>query len=132
MNEHQVYTRTPFSLVFSAGTDGLKFDFTLPLMSRTNALLNNFFRSSAKVYEARSREDRHLYAIKRTDQKFKSTADRKRKIEELYVAKRIGDHENLVTYYDAWEEQVRTHFALTETVLLRPSTRLHLERVRKM
>jgi len=60
--------------------------------------------SYATVYEVLSLEDRRLYAVKRTARKFTSTSDRKRKIEEMYVAKRIGDHNQLVQYFDAWEE----------------------------
>eukprot|EP00035_Acanthoeca_spectabilis_P034745 m.30799 g.30799 ORF g.30799 m.30799 type:complete len:489 (-) comp6839_c0_seq1:945-2411(-) len=60
--------------------------------------------SYATVYEARSVEDGTHYAIKRSSRRFTSTADRKRKIEEMFVAKHIGEHPQLVKYYDAWEE----------------------------
>jgi serine/threonine protein kinase len=56
-----------------------------------------------QVYEVRSREDTALYAVK-TVRKYNSSADRKRRIEEMYVANRLGDHPHLVKYYDAWEE----------------------------
>lgn len=59
---------------------------------------------AAQVYEARSVEDGTHYAIKRSTRRFTSTADRKRKIEEMFVAKHIGEHPQLVKYYDAWEE----------------------------
>lgn len=61
--------------------------------------------SYAVVHEAMSRDDGEVYAIKRTAHPNVSAAERKRRIEELMVAKRIGEHPNLVHYYDAWEER---------------------------
>eukprot|EP00040_Diaphanoeca_grandis_P031867 m.191639 g.191639 ORF g.191639 m.191639 type:complete len:430 (+) comp32440_c1_seq1:86-1375(+) len=61
--------------------------------------------SFAVVYRARFRDDGRFYAIKIASRKYSSVADRKRKMEEVITAKRIGSHRNCVTYYDAWEER---------------------------
>lgn len=58
----------------------------------------------ADVYKAKSLQDGHYYAIKKTSIPFTSNSDRLRKLQEVRNHQSLPPHLNCVRYYDSWEE----------------------------
>lgn len=58
----------------------------------------------ANVYKAQSLKDGQYYAIKKTSERYTSESDRQRKLQEVRNLLRIPKHNNIIRYYDYWEE----------------------------
>ncbi|XP_066433293.1 membrane-associated tyrosine- and threonine-specific cdc2-inhibitory kinase isoform X1 [Eleutherodactylus coqui] len=61
--------------------------------------------SFGEVYKVRSREDGHLYAVKRSVSPFHSESDRLCKLQEVRKHERVGEHPNCLHFVRAWEEK---------------------------
>ncbi|CAG2248043.1 PKMYT [Mytilus edulis] len=61
--------------------------------------------SFGEVYKVKSKEDGKLYAVKRSHERFRGDADRRRKLEEVAKHETLPPHPNCVTFYRAWEEK---------------------------
>lgn len=60
--------------------------------------------SFGEVYKVRSKENGRYYAIKRTKECFRSSADRDEKLAEVRKHERIPTHENCISLIHAWEQ----------------------------
>ncbi|XP_043238058.1 membrane-associated tyrosine- and threonine-specific cdc2-inhibitory kinase-like isoform X3 [Amphibalanus amphitrite] len=58
-----------------------------------------------EVFSARSRIDGRMYAIKKSRQRFRSDADRRRRLEEVRKHERLPPHRHCVAFHGAWEER---------------------------
>ncbi|XP_037087702.1 membrane-associated tyrosine- and threonine-specific cdc2-inhibitory kinase-like [Pollicipes pollicipes] len=58
-----------------------------------------------EVFSARSKLDGKMYAIKKSRQRFRSNADRRRRLEEVRKHERLPPHRHCVSFHGAWEEQ---------------------------
>ncbi|XP_071122497.1 membrane-associated tyrosine- and threonine-specific cdc2-inhibitory kinase-like [Mytilus galloprovincialis] len=65
--------------------------------------------SFGEVYKVKSKEDGKLYAVKRSHERFRGDADRRRKLEEVAKHETLPPHPNCVTFYRAWEERQRLY-----------------------
>ncbi|XP_067655184.1 membrane-associated tyrosine- and threonine-specific cdc2-inhibitory kinase-like [Haliotis asinina] len=73
--------------------------------------------SFGEVFKVRSREDSRLYAVKRSQERFRGESDRRRKLEEVAKHEKLPPHPNCVRFFKAWEE--RQHLYLqTELCML--------------
>jgi len=61
------------------------------------------------VYKVRSKEDGQLYAIKIANEKYKGFSDRDSKLEEVRKHQFLPLHQNLVKFYESWEEEGRLY-----------------------
>uniref|UniRef100_A0A8C8VKL8 Membrane-associated tyrosine- and threonine-specific cdc2-inhibitory kinase n=1 Tax=Pelusios castaneus TaxID=367368 RepID=A0A8C8VKL8_9SAUR len=77
-----------------------------PFFSQCFELLGRLGRGSfGEVYKVRSKEDRRLYAVKRSVEPFRGASDRQRKLAEVRKHERVGRHPNCVSFVRAWEER---------------------------
>ncbi|XP_072014796.1 membrane-associated tyrosine- and threonine-specific cdc2-inhibitory kinase-like [Amphiura filiformis] len=58
-----------------------------------------------EVFKVRSKEDGHLYAIKRSRDRFKGEADKRRRLEEVNKHESLSKHPNCVEFHKAWAER---------------------------
>ncbi|GMT02253.1 hypothetical protein PENTCL1PPCAC_24427, partial [Pristionchus entomophagus] len=65
--------------------------------------------SFGEVFQAKSREDSLIYAVKRAIESYKSTADRAIKLREVQKHEELTPHPNLVYFNRAWEERGRLY-----------------------
>lgn len=68
--------------------------------------------SFGEVFKVRSKEDGKLYAVKKSQEKFRGESDRKRKLEEVAKYEKLPPHSNLVKFYRAWEEQQQLYIQI--------------------
>ncbi|XP_041365931.1 membrane-associated tyrosine- and threonine-specific cdc2-inhibitory kinase-like isoform X2 [Gigantopelta aegis] len=61
--------------------------------------------SFGEVFKVRSREDGQLYAVKKSQERFRGESDRRRKLEEVAKNEILPRHPNCVRLYKAWEER---------------------------
>ncbi|KAF8384196.1 wee-1.3 [Pristionchus pacificus] len=65
--------------------------------------------SFGEVFQAKSREDNKLYAVKRAIEPYRSTSDRALKLREVQKHEELTPHPNLVYFHRAWEERGRLY-----------------------
>ncbi|GMS83426.1 hypothetical protein PENTCL1PPCAC_5601, partial [Pristionchus entomophagus] len=65
--------------------------------------------SFGEVFQAKSREDGQVYAVKRAIESYKSSSDRVIKLREVQKHEELTPHPNLVHFYRAWEERGRLY-----------------------
>lgn len=68
--------------------------------------------SFGEVFKVRSKEDGKLYAVKRSQERFRGESDRRRKLDEVAKYEMLPTHPNLVAFYRAWEEQQRLYIQI--------------------
>ncbi|XP_022102187.1 membrane-associated tyrosine- and threonine-specific cdc2-inhibitory kinase-like [Acanthaster planci] len=61
--------------------------------------------SFGEVYKVRCKEDGKLYAVKRSRERFKGEADKRRKLEEVHQHETLSRHPNCVEFFKAWAEK---------------------------
>lgn len=61
--------------------------------------------SFGEVFKMKNKDDQKLYAVKKSLEKFKSVADRNRKLEEVNKHEKLPVHRNCVRFVRAWEEK---------------------------
>ncbi|KAK6191711.1 hypothetical protein SNE40_003325 [Patella caerulea] len=61
--------------------------------------------SFGEVFKVKNKEDGSLYAVKRTQVRFRGESDRRRKLEEVAKHEKLPPHQNCVHFYKAWEER---------------------------
>nr|BAB69973.1 Myt1 [Patiria pectinifera] len=61
--------------------------------------------SFGEVYKVKCKEDDKFYAVKRSRERFKGEADRKRKLEEVHQHETLSRHPNCVEFLKAWAEK---------------------------
>eukprot|EP00854_Cymbomonas_tetramitiformis_P007362 gene7362-8759_t len=59
----------------------------------------------SEVYEARSKKDSSLSAVKRSLKPLSGYSDRVRHMHEVEVFKECGEHRNIVKYYRCWQQE---------------------------
>jgi serine/threonine protein kinase len=57
------------------------------------------------VYRVRNRADGHEYAVKASKKAFRTRNERRLLLREVHNSNILGEHQNLVTYYRAWQDQ---------------------------
>ncbi|GMT05521.1 hypothetical protein PENTCL1PPCAC_27695, partial [Pristionchus entomophagus] len=65
--------------------------------------------SFGEVFQAKSREDAHVYAVKRAIEPYRSSSDRAIKLREVQKHEELTPHSNLVYFHRAWEERGRLY-----------------------
>ncbi|GMR29945.1 hypothetical protein PMAYCL1PPCAC_00140, partial [Pristionchus mayeri] len=65
--------------------------------------------SFGEVFQAKSREDSKVYAVKRAIEPYRSSSDRALKLREVQKHEELTPHPNLVYFYRAWEERGRLY-----------------------
>ncbi|KAG1692274.1 Membrane-associated tyrosine- and threonine-specific cdc2-inhibitory kinase [Nymphon striatum] len=75
--------------------------------------------SFGEVFKVRSIDDRKVYAVKRSLQKFRGDWDRRRKLEEVQKLEQLPKHPNCIKFIKAWHEheQLYIQTELCETSL---------------
>lgn len=61
--------------------------------------------SFGEVFKVRSRDDRRLYAVKRSRERFRGSWDRRQKLEEVEKHEGLPAHPNCLVFLNAWEER---------------------------
>ena len=82
--------------------------------------------SFGEVMQVKSRDNNVKYAVKRSREKFKGEADRRRKLDEVRKHETLPDHPNCVKFIKAWEEKQRLYI---QTELCSMSLQSYLEMV---
>nr|CAB3264913.1 membrane-associated tyrosine- and threonine-specific cdc2-inhibitory kinase-like [Phallusia mammillata] len=80
--------------------------------------------SFGEVMQVRSRDNSERCAVKRSREKFRSEADRKRKLDEVKKHEQLPSHPNCVKFIKAWEEKHRLYI---QTELCRMSLQSYME-----
>lgn len=65
--------------------------------------------SFGDVYKVKSREDGQYYAVKVSRERFKGKTDREEKLNEVCKHEQLPNHDHLVKFYRAWEENHRLY-----------------------
>ena len=65
--------------------------------------------SFGEVMQVKSKEDGQKFAVKRSREKFRSEADRRRKLDEVKKHEELPIHPNCVKFIKAWEERQRLY-----------------------
>ena len=65
--------------------------------------------SFGEVMQVRSKEDGKAFAVKRSREKFRSEADRRRRLDEVKKHEELPYHKNCVQFIKAWEERQRLY-----------------------
>ncbi|GMT32019.1 hypothetical protein PFISCL1PPCAC_23316, partial [Pristionchus fissidentatus] len=65
--------------------------------------------SFGEVFQAKSREDAIVYAVKRAIEPYRSSSDRALKLREVQKHEELTPHPNLVYFHKAWEERGRLY-----------------------
>ncbi|KAG1667258.1 Membrane-associated tyrosine- and threonine-specific cdc2-inhibitory kinase [Nymphon striatum] len=77
--------------------------------------------SFGEVFKVRSIDDRKVYAVKRSLQKFRGDWDRRRKLEEVQKLEQLPKHPNCIKFIKAWHEHeqlyIQTELCETRFVL---------------
>ncbi|KAL3842302.1 hypothetical protein ACJMK2_020332 [Sinanodonta woodiana] len=68
--------------------------------------------SFGEVFKVRCREDGQLYAVKKSQERFRGESDRRRKLEEVAKYEKLPCHTNCVRLYRAWEEKMLLYMQL--------------------
>jgi len=61
--------------------------------------------SFSYVYKVTCKNDNLNYAVKKTKQSYVGLKDRKKKLQEIQVFQKLGDHPNCLKLHEAWEEE---------------------------
>ncbi|XP_033628353.1 membrane-associated tyrosine- and threonine-specific cdc2-inhibitory kinase-like [Asterias rubens] len=61
--------------------------------------------SFGEVYKVKCKESGKLYAVKRSRERFKGEADKRRKLEEVHQHETLTRHQNCVEFFKAWAEK---------------------------
>ncbi|KAM6897742.1 membrane-associated tyrosine- and threonine-specific cdc2-inhibitory kinase [Xenentodon cancila] len=80
--------------------------------------------SFGEVYKVQSSRDGHLYAVKRSAQRFRGNSERNRSVREARNHERICPHPHILNFVAAWEERGRLYI---QTELCSTSLLLHAE-----
>nr|KAG5709176.1 hypothetical protein BaRGS_028632 [Batillaria attramentaria] len=91
---------------YNASSRELYFDQCFEVIAKIGA------GSFGEVFKVRSKEDGKLYAVKKSQEKYRGESDRKRKLEEVAKYEKLPPHSNLVKFYQAWEEQQRLYIQI--------------------
>ncbi|XP_033126288.1 membrane-associated tyrosine- and threonine-specific cdc2-inhibitory kinase-like [Anneissia japonica] len=87
------------SPIYDASSNGLFFDQCFEIQRKLGE------GSFGEVFQVKSKEDGKIYAVKRSRDRFRGEADKRRKLAEVQKLEALSRHPNCVEFHQAWAEK---------------------------